>query len=125
MTASPPTVPRTDWHADATHHVIVARGVVSRDVYLSELPLEVACDRKAVVDWLYGEEENPDDVISVLAFNPIEGWASDVTEDIARGIAERYRSERAQPTWAMRNFIEHHCGLNTVLPALAVEAKPW
>jgi len=53
----------------------------------------------------------------VFAFNPAEGWARDVSEDIARAVAQQLRNEMNGPTRGQRDFIEDHCGVNTLLQA--------
>ena len=42
--------------------------------------------------------------IQVVAFNTAEGWARDVTEDIARGVVEKARAERIDLTESARDF---------------------
>lgn len=117
MTA-PPLAPHADWHDDATFHVIVRRHPCGN--FLPEMNVEDVCDRAAIVKWVYEQQTEPEDIIAIYAFNPFEGWARDVTEDIAREVGERFYQESRDPTCEMRNFIEHHCGLNTVIPAVAV-----
>ena len=52
----------------------------------------------------YGEADVIDDILSgqyyrpvlVVAFNTAEGWSRDVTEDMARAVADRARREQGQ-----------------------------
>ena len=48
---------------------------------------EARCDRQSVIDDLLGGQF--DRPIRVIAFNAAEGWSRDVSEDIARAVAEK------------------------------------
>jgi hypothetical protein len=49
------------------------------------------CDRaSAVNDLLKGQFHNP---VRVVAFNTVEGWPADASEDIARAVVERARTD--------------------------------
>jgi len=48
--------------------------------------------------------------VSVLSFNPVEGWCRDVTEDAARELANNSRGEVI--TTDAIEFIERHAGFD-------------
>jgi hypothetical protein len=62
-------------------------------------------ERQAVDDILSGEHDAP---LEVLAFNISEGWARDVSEDVAGLVVERARSEQRVLAEGARNFVEKH-----------------
>jgi hypothetical protein len=45
-----------------------------------------------------------------VAFNTVEGWARDVSEDIAREVLTRARQEQETLTAGVRDFIEGQTG---------------
>jgi len=55
---------------------------------------------------LNGEYSNP---VRVVAFNIAEGWSRDVTDDIARAVIERGRSEN-QFSKVGKEFVERTLG---------------
>ena len=62
---------------------------------------EAAADERTVVDNISdGQYSNP---IRVVAFNTVEGWSRDVTEDIARALLERERFDLSE---SAKNFVE-------------------
>ena len=52
---------------------------------------------------LSGQYSHP---LRVIAFNTAEGWARDVTEDIARAVLDRGRSENRLIGKATQEFLE-------------------
>lgn len=44
--------------------------------------------------------------LRVVAFNPAEGWSRDVTEDIARAVSDRVRTERRTLARSAQEFLE-------------------
>jgi hypothetical protein len=52
----------------------------------------------------------------VIAFNTAEGWARDVTEDVAREILDRVQRENLELLGSARTFVERETGATT-LPA--------
>jgi hypothetical protein len=66
---------------------------------------ELEADEKAVIESiLSGQYSHP---LRVIAFNTAEGWARDVTEDIAREAVDRVRSETRPIGKATQEFLEH------------------
>jgi len=64
---------------------------------------EAKADEKTVVsNIISGQYSNP---IRVVAFNTVEGWSRDVTEDIARAVLEREASE-AEVSESAKKFVE-------------------
>jgi hypothetical protein len=58
-------------------------------------------------DLLSGQYEQP---LRVVAFNPIEGWSRDASEEIAFELARRVDEEGREISEALREFIESHLG---------------
>ena len=56
---------------------------------------------------LSGEYSHP---VRVIAFNTVEGWARDVTEEIARAVLDRARSEQRSIGKAAQGFLEWALG---------------
>ena len=64
---------------------------------------EAKADEKTVVnDIISGKYSNP---VRVVAFNTVEGWSRDVTEDIARAVLEQGESESGVSESA-KKFVE-------------------
>ncbi|MCP3465645.1 hypothetical protein [Bradyrhizobium sp. CCGUVB23] len=57
-------------------------------------------------DLLNGQYDHP---LRVVAFNPLEGWSRDATEDVAREL-ERWVAEGHEVTDPVREFIERFTG---------------
>lgn len=79
-----------------------------------------------VNDMVGGEFEY---VLRIWAFNSVEGWAHDVTEDIARTVAERvqrnierFGAENVTLPKGLLTFLEHHLGLKNEMHECQVAA---
>jgi hypothetical protein len=59
-----------------------------------------------VADLLSGQYRHP---LRVVAFNTAEGWARDVSADIARKVVTRARELDAELPAAVRDFVERAC----------------
>ncbi|MGY3622207.1 hypothetical protein [Bradyrhizobium sp. USDA 10063] len=46
----------------------------------------------------------------MVAFNPIEGWSRDASEDVAVELARRVGEEGREISETLRGFIETHIG---------------
>jgi hypothetical protein len=90
---------------DQTHYVIVCR--YKSMIFVPERGYAIMTDRNDTIrDIRKGEVEG---VQKVLAFNPVEGWAHDVTEDLAIDIANSL--DASEPVRReLYNFIEQHAG---------------
>lgn len=89
---------------DTTLHMIVVRH--PNGAYVPErnaTDLGYAATVKDIVD---GQVEN---IEAVFAFNPVEGWSHNVTEDIAIAIAERL-SDFEPVHQFLLDFVEEHAG---------------
>jgi hypothetical protein len=65
---------------------------------------EGEADEKTIVgNIISGEYSHP---LRVVAFNTAEGWARDVTEDIANAVLSRARSEHRRLGSAAQEFVE-------------------
>lgn len=51
-----------------------------------------------------------DKVIRVIAFNPVEGWSRDASEDIANALEAHIAAEGREVSDEMRDFIEGQTG---------------
>jgi len=65
----------------------------------------VKTEASVVADLVSGEHDHP---IEVVAFSIAEGWARDVSEDIARAVVDRARSEGRRLPAGTRDFVERH-----------------
>lgn len=61
-----------------------------------------------------------DRVLRVVAFNPVEGWSRDASEDIARELKRRIAAEGDEISEALKDFLEsqlgHSIGVQLALP---------
>ena len=65
-------------------------------------------DERTVIEHLItGQYEKP---VRIVAFNTAEGWARDVTEDIAKALVDEARKSRRQLSAPARAFYEWHIG---------------
>ena len=65
---------------------------------------EADADEKTIIEnFVAGQYSNP---LRVVAFNIAEGWARDVTEDIAHAVLIRARSEQCPLGPATQKFVE-------------------
>ena len=58
-------------------------------------------------DLLTGQYDN---VLRVVAFNPIEGWSRDASEDVAEALEAHIAAERRDVPERLRDFIEGQLG---------------
>ncbi len=66
---------------------------------------EEKADRESVIrDLLRGQYFHP---VRVVAFNSAEGWARDVTEDIAREVKERAERAGDELPFETKGFVEY------------------
>jgi hypothetical protein len=65
----------------------------------------VKTEASVVADLVSGEQDHP---IKVVAFSVAEGWARDVSEDIARAVVDRARAEGRRLPEGTRGFVERH-----------------
>lgn len=71
-----------------------------------------------VDDILHGQVEN---VVAVFCWNPVEHTADDVTEDIARAVANKAYQGNHTPSRGVIDFIENNAGLAFTRQLLAAE----
>jgi hypothetical protein len=60
-----------------------------------------------VMDLLDGQYKNP---IGIFAFNPVEGWSRDVSEDVARELRRRCDLQLRDAPSSIQDFVERHKG---------------
>ena len=101
-TRTPPLAPKlTD---DVTVHIVLNDFGEKRAFLETD---EAGADEWTIVsNILNGEYSNP---VRVVAFNIAEGWSRDVTDDIARAVIERGRSEN-QFSKVGKEFVERTLG---------------
>ncbi|WLA68563.1 hypothetical protein [Bradyrhizobium diazoefficiens] len=109
---------------------IVPADRLDRDIYLvlEDFGARAGCawretdeqdaDRETVLrDIISGQYSYP---LRIVAFNAIEGWSHDVTEDIADALADRAAREGIDLSPALHAFIQENCsrpfGLQLALP---------
>jgi hypothetical protein len=72
---------------------------------------EAEADEATIIEnILSGQYSHP---LRVIAFNTAEGWARDVTEDIARAVLDRADSEDRSIGEAAQGFVERVLGKTT------------
>jgi hypothetical protein len=90
--------------ADQTVYVVVdsvgAKGGVCR-----EAEIERADPEAVICDLISGQFNDP---LRVVAFNTLEHWAKDVSEDIAAEIQTRFDIEGNELPEHLRDFVESH-----------------
>jgi hypothetical protein len=90
---------------DVTVYVVLddlgKQGCVYRETDEARADLDTVVD-----DLISGQFDNPR---RVVAFNTSEGWARDVTEDVAREVAARASKER-KSLGSVRRFVERELG---------------
>jgi hypothetical protein len=86
---------------DVTIHIVLDDfGELGRAYHETD---EVEADEQTVVDHLLeGQYSRP---VRVVAFNTAEGSSRDVSEDIARAVAERARNEHRRLSEGTRQFL--------------------
>lgn len=103
---------------------IVPLDRLDRDIYLvledfgARETDEQDTDRETVLrDIISGQYAYP---LRIIAFNAIEGWSRDATEDIANALAERAARERLDLSSALEAFVQanasHDIALQLALP---------
>ena len=68
-----------------------------------------ANEATVIENLLSGQNSHP---LRVVAFNTAEGWARDVTEDIARAALSKAQSERGPIGKAAQEFLERTLGVD-------------
>ena len=100
-------------NADLTAHLVLddfgKDGRIYRETAEAEANLETV-----IRDILDGQYNNP---ACVVAFNVAEGWAREVTGDVAREVLKRAMSENKSLPGTVRDFIERETGEEIKLPA--------
>jgi hypothetical protein len=97
---------------------IVAQG--RRERYFAERDAARANRRDTLSDIVSGQIER---VRRVLSFNPAEGWARDVSEDIAREALRTALDDRQGVPDHLMDFLEEHLGCDTIATAEREDAE--
>lgn len=87
---------------DPVHFVLCDFGKLGR-AYVETQP--VLPESEVVDGILYGQYDNP---VEVIAVSIDEGWAHDVSEDIAGLVVEKARAEDYSLAPGARRFVEKH-----------------
>jgi hypothetical protein len=99
-TPTPPLAPDEQPH-DVTVYIVLNDFGQLGSAYVETD--EAKADEEAVLNNIgSGEYSNP---VRVVAFNTVEGWSRDVTEDIARALLDREARE-ADLSESARRFVE-------------------
>ena len=97
---SPPTAP-----VDSDVYLVIDDFVALGRAYL-ETDINKTDEKTVIADMLSGQFNGP---LRVVAFNTAEGWARDVSEDIAKAVANSVRYESDLPE-GTREFVERQLG---------------
>jgi hypothetical protein len=89
-------------HPDTTVHLVLDCYGALGCAYVETDPAKADFDT-IVRNLISGEYRNP---ARVIAFNYVEGWSHEVSEDVARAMWERQRGEPMERH--VRDFIERH-----------------
>jgi hypothetical protein len=99
---SPSIVPHDDHDVYLVVDDLGRLGRVWREADVEDTGLETI-----ISDMLAGQYSNP---IGVFAFNPVEGWSRDVSEDVARELRRRCGLQGREVPETVGDFIERHDG---------------
>jgi hypothetical protein len=105
--ASPPTAP-----VNADTYLVVDNFGSLGTVY-RETDIYLANEKTVIADMLSGQFNSPE---RVVAFNTVDGWARDVSEDIARQIANSVWDASDLSKSALE-FVERQLGENWAMTA--------
>jgi hypothetical protein len=110
------TSSRADLIPDTDLFVIEADIVTQgrRERYFAERDAARTNRRDTLADILSGQIER---VRRVLSFNPVEGWARDASEDIARDALCAALDDRQNVPDHLVDFLEEHLGCDTLATA--------
>jgi hypothetical protein len=72
---------------------------------LREADVEATDFETILMDLLDGQYKSP---IGIFCFNPAEGWARDVSEDIARELRRRCDQQLRDVPSSVQDFVERH-----------------
>ena len=97
----PGTVP---YGADQTVYIVVD-GVGAKGGVRRETEIERADPEAVICDLIAGQFNDP---LRVIAFNTLEHWAKDVSEDIAAEIQTRLDIDGNELPEHIRDFVESH-----------------
>jgi membrane protein required for beta-lactamase induction len=91
---------------DPVHFVLCDFGKLGQ-AYVETQPvmIELMIESQIVDGILYGQYDDP---VEVIAVNVDEGWARDVSEDIAGLVVAKSRSEDYSLAEGARRFVEKH-----------------
>ena len=110
---SPNVAPPIAPDFDVTVHIVLddfgAPGRAYRETDETRATLTEVVD-----DFLTGQYSSP---VRVVAFNTSEGWARDVSEDVAWEVLKRANAEGASMPETTRRFIEFYVGSDEMLRA--------
>lgn len=90
--------------SDVTVHVVLNDFPLGRAYVETD---EVDADEETIIE---GQYSHP---LRVIAFNAAEGWARDVTEDIARAVLNRATTEQRSIGKAAQEFLNRALGMET------------
>jgi hypothetical protein len=104
-----PLVPREPF--DVTVHIVLNDfGPLGRAYVAAD---ETDADEATIVEnILSGQYSHP---VRVIAFNTAEGWARDVTEDIAQAVLSKARHEHRSISIAAQEFLVRTLGVDAPL----------
>jgi hypothetical protein len=96
---------------DVTEYVVHWRTYTARQVWLAGAEV-YACKDKMLRE-IYAGAVNT--VQRVISYNAAEGWAHDVSADVAQEIADRFNSTGDSIERSLINFLHDHLGVESTL----------
>jgi hypothetical protein len=109
---TPKTVP---YGADQTVYLVIdsfgSRGSVYRETEIEQTDLETI-----IANFLSGQFNDP---LRVVAFNTLEHWSDDVSEDIAREVQTRCDMQGEPVPEHIQDFVRRSCATSQTVSAAA------
>ena len=104
---TPPLVPDNDFAVHIVLDDFGKAGLIYREAASEDTT------RAAVIEGIIGDQYYRPS--RIIAFNTAEGWARDVTEDLAREIRDKAQRENLELGGTARAFVQREIGV--ILPA--------
>jgi hypothetical protein len=108
-----PVIPNLVPQFDVTVHIVLDDFDGAGRAYRETDEQDASFDT-VVEELMTGQFNNP---VRVIAFNTVDGWSRDVSEDVARELLKRVAKEGKALAHASRRFVEFHASEEEILRA--------